>query len=67
MTLVRNAHLLWKDMLEKVAKGELPEDAPDELSNLLIDRDTCEQPAPAHTHWLIMECDKYSRQQFPRL
>ncbi|CAM9261125.1 unnamed protein product [Ascophyllum nodosum] len=29
------------DMLEKVAKNELAEDTPDELSNLLIDRDTC--------------------------
>eukprot|EP00903_Cladosiphon_okamuranus_P006381 g6246.t1 len=32
---------LAQDMLEKVAKNELPEDVPDELSNLLIDRDTC--------------------------
>lgn len=34
---------LVQDMLEKVAKNELPEDAPDELSNLLIDRDTSEK------------------------
>lgn len=26
-----------------MAKNELPDDAPDELSNLLIDRDTCER------------------------
>lgn len=32
---------LLQDMLEKAAKNELPEEAPDELSNLLIDRDTC--------------------------
>ncbi|CBN75927.1 Protein phosphatase 1, regulatory subunit, and related proteins [Ectocarpus siliculosus] len=32
---------LAQDMLEKMAKNELPDDAPDELSNLLIDRDTC--------------------------
>ncbi|CAM9309546.1 unnamed protein product [Scytosiphon promiscuus] len=32
---------LAQDMLEKVAKNELPDDVPDELSNLLIDRDTC--------------------------
>lgn len=30
-------------MLEKVAKNELPDDVPDELSNLLIDRDTCKR------------------------
>ncbi|CAN0318801.1 unnamed protein product, partial [Ectocarpus sp. 4 AP-2014] len=29
---------LAQDMLEKMAKNELPDDAPDELSNLLIDR-----------------------------
>jgi hypothetical protein len=28
-------------MLDKAAKNELPEDVPDDLSNLIIDRDTC--------------------------
>jgi hypothetical protein len=32
---------LAQDMLERAAKNELPEDMPDELSNLVIDRDTC--------------------------
>eukprot|EP00953_Heterococcus_sp_UTEX-ZZ885_P004727 3037-Heterococcus_DN1.PRE.6 len=28
-------------MLDKATKNELPEDVPDDLSNLIIDRDTC--------------------------
>lgn len=35
--------LVVQDMLDKVARNELSEDAPEELSNLLIDRDTCEK------------------------
>ena len=32
---------LVNELLEKAAKEELPEDLPEEASNLLIDRDTC--------------------------
>ncbi|CAM9289298.1 unnamed protein product [Phaeothamnion confervicola] len=32
---------LAQDALERAAKNELPEDSPDELANLLVDRDTC--------------------------
>ncbi|CAM9890908.1 unnamed protein product, partial [Chrysoparadoxa australica] len=32
---------LAQDILEKGAKNELPDDIPDELGNLIIDRDTC--------------------------
>ena len=37
----RDLMTLVNELLEKAAKEELPEDLPEEASNLLIDRDTC--------------------------
>ena len=36
-----------------MSKNELPEDGPDELSNLLIDRDTCEYAKDTIVHTLV--------------
>ena len=38
---LRDLMTLVNELLEKAAKEELPEDLPEEASNLLIDRDTC--------------------------
>ena len=38
---LRDLMALVNELLEKAAKEELPEDLPEEASNLLIDRDTC--------------------------